>query len=178
MRGSDQVGPRAARADLPPYISATGPAPSARAWPIMTYTARAARAIAKAACVDYDVRRHGIRLLAARPWSAGRRGNDPQTRDESRVTALLVAVRHRSRRASRVDGPLDVSVLDDGAAAGRRRARLSRAAGDDGLARARDEPHPSRHERARRPLSQSRARRDDARDDRSALGRARYPRRW
>src|SRR5438876_1112467 len=67
------------------------------------------------------LRRHGIRLLAARSWSAGRRRNDPQARDESRVAALLVAVRHRSRRASRVDGALDVSVLDDGPAAGRRR---------------------------------------------------------
>src|SRR5919201_2062483 len=128
------------------------------AWPIMTHTARAARAIAKAACVDYDVRRHGIRLLAARPWSAGRRGNDPQTRDEGRVTALLFAVRHRSRRASRVDGPLDVSLLGDRPTAGWCRAGLPRAARDEGVARARDEQHTSRHERACRDVSQPRDR--------------------
>src|SRR5215510_16568385 len=97
-----------------------------------------APAIAKAGCVDYDVRRHGIRLFVARPRSPRRRGDDPETRDESRVSALLVTVRHRSRRASRVDGALDVPVLDDGPAARWRRAGLPRAAGDHGLARARD----------------------------------------
>src|SRR5882762_7240966 len=123
------------------------------------------------------LRRHGIRLLAARSWSAGRRRNDPQARDESRVAALLVAVRHRSRRASRVDGALDVSVLDDGPAAGRRRPGLPGAAGDDGLARAGDEPDPARHQRARHSVSQPPARCQDAGDDRPALGRPRHPRR-
>src|SRR5436190_280972 len=108
----------------------------------MAHASRAA-AIAKPGGVDYDVRRHGIRLLTARPRSARRRGNDPKTRDESRVAALLVTVRHRSRRAPRVDGPFDVSVLDDGPASGRRRAGLPRAAGDHGLAGARHESHPA-----------------------------------
>src|SRR5205823_11922191 len=119
----------------------------------------------------------GVRLLASRPRAARHAGHRAAHGHEGRRAPLRLGLRHRSRRPARGHGALGLPLRADRAARGWRRAGLPRTVRAAGLARARDQADPPRHQRPRRALPEPAGHREDARDTRPPLAGAHHPRR-